>query len=239
MTQEIVFGVEKDTFPIVEEENNSMLTSSTSPEDEKLSLIVNGTDESCSSFPSTKELQHTIAESNIPQDEISESVIGESLVSAKVDSFPSYSTQKSSSPTIDKVLPIVTSQPPVVSQQAVPLNADSIPPVKESDVPSFHPEHAVTFTTTDEMLMSLPLGSRLFLGRLAAEKTDRNELASIFAKYGPIHEISLKSTFGFIQFDSAEACQAAILHEQGRVIGGLSVGMKFCLICSRFKCQQR
>jgi len=92
-------------------------------------------------------------------------------------------------------------------------------------VNAFHPEHTVTFTTTDEMLMSLPLGSRLFIGRLATEKTDRNELASIFVKYGPIHEISLKNTFGFIQFATAEACQAAILHEQGRVIGGLSVGM--------------
>jgi RNA recognition motif-containing protein len=201
--------LEKDTFPIVEEENNSMITSSTSP-DEKLSLIVNGTDESCSSFPSTKELQHTIAEETVPQDETSESV------SVKLDnsSIPSYSTQKSASPTADKIgLP------------ENPSNKVSAPKSDLSGVNAFHPEHTVTFTTTDEMLMSLPLGSRLFIGRLATEKTDRNELASIFVKYGPIHEISLKNTFGFIQFATAEACQAAILHEQGRVIGGLSVGM--------------
>jgi RNA recognition motif-containing protein len=221
MTKNIV-----ETFPSVEEENNSMITSSTSP-DEKLSLIVNGTDESCSSFPSTKELQHTIAEDSIPQDDNSESVLEESSVSAKLDSgsYPSYSAQKSSSPTAVEAPPF-TIDKSVLPQNPVSQNPVSVPQKSDlSGVYSFHPEHAVTFTTTDEMLMSLPLGSRLFLGRLATEKTDRNELASIFAKYGPIHEISLKNTFGFIQFATAEACQAAILHEQGRVIGGLSVGM--------------
>ena len=221
MTEAVVLGVEKEeTFPSVEEENISMMTTSTSPADEKLSIIVNGTDESCSSFPSTKELQHTIAEDCIQQDEISESVIEESSVVKVDNSFPSYSNLKSSSPTADRV-----PSTPVITQAHVPQNPIVVPQKSDSDLYAFHPEHAVTFTTTDEMLMSLPLGSRLFLGRLATEKTDRNELALIFAKYGPIHEISLKNTFGFIQYASAEACQAAILHEQGRVIGGLSVGM--------------
>ncbi|RKO93245.1 hypothetical protein BDK51DRAFT_1541, partial [Blyttiomyces helicus] len=53
-------------------------------------------------------------------------------------------------------------------------------------------------------------GSRLFVGNLAAEKTDKRQVADLFAQFGNIAEITFKGTFGFVQFESVEACQRAI-----------------------------
>jgi hypothetical protein len=100
-------------------------------------------------------------------------------------------------------------------------------PERDPVLYAYHPIHSVRFTTTDDILQSFPHGSRLFIGRLATEKISRPELAQIFAKYGNIHEISLKNAFGFIQFETTEACQSAIANEQGTNLGGMTIGMFF------------
>ncbi len=69
----------------------------------------------------------------------------------------------------------------------------------------------------------------MFLGNLASEKTDKYELAQVFSQFGNIHEIVIREAYGFIQFDSVDAIQAAIAKENGRIIGGIALGMPlFC-----------
>ncbi|KAJ1565012.1 hypothetical protein HK096_005057, partial [Nowakowskiella sp. JEL0078] len=90
----------------------------------------------------------------------------------------------------------------------------------------FHPVHSVHFSSPLSAIAELPSGARLFLGNLASERTDRHEIASIFAKYGNICEISLKASFGFVQFDNPRSCHEAINGEKGRNVGGLNLDLK-------------
>ncbi|KAJ3304268.1 hypothetical protein HDU76_005229 [Blyttiomyces sp. JEL0837] len=75
------------------------------------------------------------------------------------------------------------------------------------------------------VISKLPVGSRLFVGHLAAEKTDKFEIASIFVVYGSIVEILLKGSFGFVQYMDPVACNEAILCENGRVVGGVKIDL--------------
>jgi RNA recognition motif-containing protein len=60
---------------------------------------------------------------------------------------------------------------------------------------------------------------------LATEKTNREEIASIFVKYGNILEISLKGSYGFVQFDNHVSCENAINSENRRLVGDLKLGL--------------
>ncbi|KAJ3176987.1 hypothetical protein HDU87_004702 [Geranomyces variabilis] len=106
--------------------------------------------------------------------------------------------------------------PPAVATRTPP------PPTATFD---YHPTHWVTFQAPSDVISSMPPYSRLFLGNLASERTDRAELARIFAPYGNIAEIVLKGSFGFVQFDSPEACTRAT-SESGRKLAGLSMDVK-------------
>ncbi|KAJ3088102.1 hypothetical protein HK102_009590 [Quaeritorhiza haematococci] len=92
------------------------------------------------------------------------------------------------------------------------------------DPHQFHPTHTVTFAAHPSVIGKLPPGSRLFLGNLASERTDKGEVASIFAQYGNIVEILFKGSYGFIQYDNPTSCREAIRCEQGRVLGGINLG---------------
>ncbi|KAJ3194414.1 hypothetical protein HK101_002734, partial [Irineochytrium annulatum] len=81
---------------------------------------------------------------------------------------------------------------------------------------AFHPKFTVSFNCPPGVISRLPANARLFLGNLASEKTTKFEIAAIFANYGTIVEILLKSSFGFVQFTDPVACQEAIRQEQGR-----------------------
>ncbi|KAJ3127921.1 hypothetical protein HK098_005562 [Nowakowskiella sp. JEL0407] len=94
------------------------------------------------------------------------------------------------------------------------------------DPHAFHPVHTVEFVAPPGKVSQIPVGSRLFLGNLASEKTDKYELAHIFAPYGNIAEISIKQSFGFIQFENVDSCMEAIKGEQGRAVGGLNLDLK-------------
>lgn len=90
----------------------------------------------------------------------------------------------------------------------------------------YDPNHWMCFDAPQSYLSALPPGSRLFIGNLASEYTDRTHIARIFAKYGNIIEISLKESYGFVQFDNPESCRMAIAAEQGRVIAGMMIDLK-------------
>lgn len=66
---------------------------------------------------------------------------------------------------------------------------------------------------------------RIFLGNLASEKTSKEEIRHIFERYGHIDEVVMRKSFGFVQFNTPEAARDAIKSENGRMIGGIRVGM--------------
>ncbi len=77
--------------------------------------------------------------------------------------------------------------------------------------------------------------SRLFIGNLASEKTTPKEIREIFSKYGKITEdIVLHRSFGFVQYDNPESAAAAINMENGRVLGGLRLGIILLIYLSAF-----
>ncbi|KAJ3222393.1 hypothetical protein HK099_002337 [Clydaea vesicula] len=78
-----------------------------------------------------------------------------------------------------------------------------------------------------------PPNSRLFIGNLNVESTSKEELQSIFSKYGTITEISLQSTFGFVQFETIESCDKAIQFEQGKKVGSSVWDLKYSKAKSR------
>ncbi|CAJ0756638.1 24570_t:CDS:2, partial [Entrophospora sp. SA101] len=71
---------------------------------------------------------------------------------------------------------------------------------------------------------ALPPGSRLFLGNLSTHSTSKRELYDIFSPYGEVFEISIKNSFGFIQYDNPESIKKAIEKENGRILHGLRLG---------------
>ncbi|KAJ3029971.1 UNVERIFIED_CONTAM: hypothetical protein HDU68_010548 [Siphonaria sp. JEL0065] len=90
----------------------------------------------------------------------------------------------------------------------------------------FHPRFSVAFSSPPSLVNQMPLNARLFLGNLITDRTDRFEVAAIFANYGNIVEVLLKNGFGFVQYTDPIACSEAIRLEQGRLIGGGAVDLK-------------
>jgi len=46
----------------------------------------------------------------------------------------------------------------------------------------------------------------------------KRDIFHIFHKYGTVAQIAIKQAYGFVQFETADACFAALDHEQGSVI---------------------
>ncbi|CAJ0907451.1 4876_t:CDS:2 [Entrophospora sp. SA101] len=80
---------------------------------------------------------------------------------------------------------------------------------------------------TDAEFQALPPGSRLFLGNLSTHSTSKRELYDIFSPYGEVFEISIKNSFGFIQYDNPESIKKAIEKENGRILHGLRLGKEY------------
>jgi RNA recognition motif-containing protein len=92
-------------------------------------------------------------------------------------------------------------------------------------------KHTVIFHTPNAELVAkhLPDGSKLFLGNLPLHYEDKDELASVFAKYGDILDIKFhkgrKTGYAFIQFTTSEATSEAMANESGRIMsGGFKIG---------------
>lgn len=68
-------------------------------------------------------------------------------------------------------------------------------------------------------------GARLFIGGLDRRAVSKRDIRDLFAKYGPIvDEILLFKDYGFVQFERAEHCEAAIRGEHGRLLGTRPIG---------------
>ncbi len=95
----------------------------------------------------------------------------------------------------------------------------------------FHPTHHVYFNPEPAVLARLPQDSRLFLGHLPLSLT-REKLAEVFVPYGNIFEISLKGVYGFIQFETPEACRKAASEQDGLLVNGAAIRRAFpCTVC--------
>ncbi|CAG8520070.1 13775_t:CDS:2 [Acaulospora morrowiae] len=68
---------------------------------------------------------------------------------------------------------------------------------------------------SDAEFQALPSGSRLFLGNLSTHSTSKKELYDIFSPHGKILQISIKNSFGFVQYDNPESVKRAIEKENG------------------------
>ncbi|KAG9292850.1 hypothetical protein G9A89_016212 [Geosiphon pyriformis] len=79
---------------------------------------------------------------------------------------------------------------------------------------------------SDAEFQALPSGSRLFLGNLSTHSTSKQELFDIFTPFGEILQISIKNSFGFVQYDNPESVLNAIERENGRVLHGLKLGLE-------------
>lgn len=69
-------------------------------------------------------------------------------------------------------------------------------------------------------------GGRIFVGNLEAEKVTRDEFKSIFEAHGQVVEVSLHSSYGFVQFAKEEDMQKAMEAEQGRLIGSRKIDIE-------------
>ncbi|RIB07690.1 hypothetical protein C2G38_2213700 [Gigaspora rosea] len=79
-------------------------------------------------------------------------------------------------------------------------------------------DHKVPFNLpklTDADFQALPSGSRLFLGNLSTHSTSKKELYDIFSPHGEILQISIKNSFGFVQYNNPESVKKAIEKENG------------------------
>ncbi|GME86534.1 unnamed protein product [[Candida] boidinii] len=59
-----------------------------------------------------------------------------------------------------------------------------------------------------------PIGSRLFIGNLAVNTLNPDDVYRVFSAYGVVKQVNLKQGFGFVQFDKAESCSRAIQGEK-------------------------
>lgn len=60
---------------------------------------------------------------------------------------------------------------------------------------------------------NFPIGSRIFIGNLAVNTVSKQDVFRIFQAYGNVMQINIKQGYGFVQFDSADACNYAIKGE--------------------------
>jgi hypothetical protein len=65
----------------------------------------------------------------------------------------------------------------------------------------------------------MPDSCRLFVGNLMCERTSVGEIQAMFQKYGPIVDVSLHRSYGFVQFLNPESVPAAIAGESKTMIG--------------------
>lgn len=60
-------------------------------------------------------------------------------------------------------------------------------------------------------------------GNLPSEKVSKQDIFSVFHKYGKLAQISIKQAYGFVQYLDAAACSNALQSEQGVPIRGRKI----------------
>ncbi|KAI1812203.1 hypothetical protein GGS20DRAFT_41863 [Poronia punctata] len=72
-----------------------------------------------------------------------------------------------------------------------------------------------------------PDGSRIFIGNLLCEAVSKRAVFDAFSRYGRLAQISLKQSYGFVQFHTAEDGQAAMNALQGIELCGRKLNLEF------------
>jgi len=67
-----------------------------------------------------------------------------------------------------------------------------------------------------------------WLGNLASEQVTKRDVFHIFHRYGRIAQISIKQAYGFVQYYTAEACQAALINQEGADLRGKKIRKLLC-----------
>jgi radial spoke head protein 4A len=70
------------------------------------------------------------------------------------------------------------------------------------------------------------LYSRVFIGNLASDKLEREDLEKMFSKYGRILGITMFKGYGFVQYDSEKEARAAVAGEGGNLVKGRPIDVK-------------
>lgn len=68
-----------------------------------------------------------------------------------------------------------------------------------------------------------PVGSRLFVGNLSSELVTKRDLFHVFHKYGKLAQLSIKSSFGFVQFLNPDDARRALQNEQDVSVRGRNI----------------
>lgn len=68
--------------------------------------------------------------------------------------------------------------------------------------------------------------SRVFLGNLNTGYVTREEIESIFSRYGRITGVSLHKGFGFVQYTSEYCARCAVEGEHGRIMANQPIDLK-------------
>jgi RNA recognition motif-containing protein len=84
-----------------------------------------------------------------------------------------------------------------------------------------HPSHP--YHASNSVIDKLPAESRMFIKKLPHSIT-HDEIVDHFSKYGKILEVVPKSGFGFVQFESVDACQKAVENENGKAFKTVELG---------------
>lgn len=60
-------------------------------------------------------------------------------------------------------------------------------------------------------------------GNLFTERVSKRRLFEIFSRHGRMAQIAMKNAYGFIQYVNPEAARQAMLHDEGREMGGRTI----------------
>ncbi|KAJ3271293.1 hypothetical protein HDV01_006889 [Terramyces sp. JEL0728] len=91
-------------------------------------------------------------------------------------------------------------------------------------LPELHPTNKVVHASPHTTLEQMPAGSKLFVGNLPLDYTNKDEIARVFSHYGNIYDIAFqvmsRTTHGYVQFDNPNSVKEALRKEDRREMPG-------------------
>ncbi|KAJ3317861.1 hypothetical protein HDV06_001102 [Boothiomyces sp. JEL0866] len=98
------------------------------------------------------------------------------------------------------------------------------PSSKTITLPELHPTNKVVYASPHTTIEQMPTGSKLFVGNLPLDYTNKDEIARVFSHYGNIYDIAFqvmsRTTHGYVQFDNPLSVKDAIKKEDRREMPG-------------------
>ena len=74
------------------------------------------------------------------------------------------------------------------------------------------------------------LNSRVFIGNLASDKVSRQDIESLFSRFGKVLGVSLHKSYGFVQFESENSAKDSVESVNGHKLHGQILGMAVALV---------